>query len=569
MTLDFPIDNLPGRKERLLARIFLIISTLLLGQFFGCSPEVEQQVVAKVDTREITLEDLRSFQEQISASLPEEERKTNEETARAYLQDLIDRELMLLEGRTLGLDQLPEFLWKWKKEKRQKMVQHYAATRIVPEIGLTMEEIEQRFATSKWNRMLMFAHIRTETEEEAHDVLQELQQGKSFEEMARDRSIDEDTAPAGGWLKAWFGRGDLHGMSEAIAEELFELEVETISGPYWLEDGYEIFKILDETAAPQSYSVAFMQAQYWEEFGMRWRELVDELVVELDVSWNQDAVALLCQKAPRTRLAPVKLLPPEEEMVLCHFEGGQVTLRDFADYFNAVRVFHPIPFNPAGIVEFANWKLLPEALIYHVAVEEGVEREPSVARWLTLKNDMMVLEELRLREIVGRAEVDSADAHAFYESHPELFMQLGEIYLLEILIESREQAENLVQRIRNGEDMAALAAEFTTREDTEGGRFHMHDHPSERRVYGAFYDSVTAAAVGALNGPVPLHDGYSIFKVSEKVAPRPQEFEKVASRAEWWAKKEEEKRLFDALLTGLRAKYASKVVRFEDRLKML
>ena len=117
--------------------------------------------------------------------------------------------------------------------------------------------------------------------------------------------------------------------------------------------------------------------------------------------------------------------------------------------------------------------------------------------------------------------------------------------------------------------MAALAAEFTTREDTEGGRFHMHDHPSERRVYGAFYDSVTAAAVGALNGPVPLHDGYSIFKVSEKVAPRPQEFEKVASRAEWWAKKEEEKRLFDALLTGLRAKYASKVVRFEDRLKML
>lgn len=551
------------------ARTFLTISALLLGQLVGCSRTEERQVVAKVDTREITLEDLRRFQEQIAASLPVEEREMGEDAARAYLQDLIDRELMLLEARAQGFDQLPEFLWKWEKEKRSKVVQHYAATRIVPEIGLTMKEIEQRFADSKWSRMLMFAHIRTETEEEAHDILQELKQGKSFEKMARDRSIDQDTAPTGGWLKAWFGRSDLHGMPEAVAEELFELEVETISGPYRLGDGYEVFKILNEIAAPESYSLAFMQSQYWEEFGTRWRELVDELKIERDVSWNQEAISLLTRKAPRTRLGAVELLPAEEEMVLCRFEGGKVTLRDFVDYFNAVRVFHPITFNPAGIVEFANWKLLPEALIYHVALEEGIEQEPSVARWLTLKTDMMLLEELRLREIVERAEVDSAAARAFYEKNLKLFMQLGEIYLLEILVESREQAEGLLQRIRDGEDMEALAAQFTRREDTEGGRFHMHDHPSERRVYEALYDSVIAAKVGELHGPVGLHDGFSIFRILETVEPRPQEFETVASRAKWWAKKEEERRLFDALLAGLRAKYASKVIRFEERLEML
>ena len=550
-------------------RVFLATSVLLLGQLFGCGRTAERQVVARVDSQEITLEQLRDYIEEVSASLPEEERRKGEEVAREYLQDLIDRELLLLEARQQGLDQRPELLWSWKKEKRQKVVQHYAATRIVPEIGLTKEDLLERFAASKWSRLLMFAHIRTETEEEARSILQELQQGKSFEETARDHSIDRDTAPAGGWLKAWFGRSDLHGMPEEIAEELFEQGVGMISGPYRLGDGYEIFKILDETSAPESYSLAFMQAQYWEEFGKRWRKLVDELMVELDVRWNQEAIALLGRKAPRTRLAPIELLPVEEGIALCYFAGGQITLRDFVDYFNAVRVFNPIAFNPAGIIGFANWKLLPETLVYHLALEEGVEREPSVTKWLAFKKDLMLLEDLRLREIVERAEADSAAVRAFYETHPELFMQLGEIYLLEILVETREQAEDLMRRIRNGEDMETLAARYTIREDTEGGRFHMHDHPSERRVYEALYDSVMQAKVGALHGPVALHDGYSVFRVMKKVGRRPQAFEKVASRVEWWAKKEEEKRLFDALLAGLREKYASRVVRFEDRLKML
>ena len=97
----------------------------------------------------------------------------------------------------------------------------------------------------------------------------------------------------------------------------------------------------------------------------------------------------------------------------------------------------------------------------------------------------------------------------------------------------------------------------------------MHNHPSERRVFGAFFDTVEAAQVGALKGPVELKEGFSVFRVEQRTPPRPVPFAQAASRAEWWVRKEQEKALFDQLFTRLREKYADRVAVFEERLGAL
>jgi parvulin-like peptidyl-prolyl isomerase len=94
-------------------------------------------------------------------------------------------------------------------------------------------------------------------------------------------------------------------------------------------------------------------------------------------------------------------------------------------------------------------------------------------------------------------------------------------------------------------------------------------HPFEQPIFGALLDEAMEAEVGQLRGPVRVKDGYSVFKVVEKVGQKPEPFEKAVSRARYWLKKEEESRLSEELILKLRKDYASQVVVFEDRLKVM
>ena len=93
--------------------------------------------------------------------------------------------------------------------------------------------------------------------------------------------------------------------------------------------------------------------------------------------------------------------------------------------------------------------------------------------------------------------------------------------------------------------------------------------------YGALYTAADSASVGQLCGPLEIVKAdvgktqYSIFKVLEKLPPRPQTFEQAARRVHYWLSQQEEKRLFSALFQDLRDKHADKIVLFEDRLQTL
>jgi hypothetical protein len=332
---------------------------------------------------------------------------------------------------------------------------------------------------------------------------------------------------------------------------------------------YEIFKIIDEAPAPAHYKTSFVRGEYWEEFQNHWKELTLELKEQFAVVLNQDTIAFLVGQMSGAERRGVMLSPAEQDMVLCSFKGGQITLKDFADTYNSLWFFRSVYFDSSGVTEFINRDILPRALVYQAALQEGIDRDPPVASWLKNKKEALLLEALRDKEVVKRVVLDSAIVRQYYESHLDQFMQFEELSVVEILLASRREAEGLLQRVQDGEDMVALAASHSIRKDVENGPLHMHDHPSERRIFGSLYDEVIQADTGVLTGPVKVDGGHSIFKVIERVDRRPVSFEKAASRAQWWLRKQEERRLFDALFVHIREKHEAKVVLFEDRLQSM
>ena len=533
----------------------------------GCGPKVDGDVVAKVGDEEIELAALRQFREESTANYRDPEER---QAWRFYLQTMIDMKLMLIEARERRLDQTVEFMRQWERERRKKLVDEYAVRTILADVDLAVEGMRQGFATSKWNRMLRLAHIRTASAAEAQKAMRDLEQGRDFAEVARGRSI-APTAAHGGVLDTWYGRGNLEevGLPIEVGEQVFDLQVGDLSQPLLVGEHYEIFKVLSEGPAPEHYRAAFLREQYWKEFRARWQELTAQLKDRLDARLDGEAIRLLVDRMAESDSRGMLLGPEEQEVILCRFKGGQVTLRDFAETYNAYWFIRSVSFDSSGIAEFVHRDLLPRTLVYQAALQEGLDQDSTIAAWLQDKKKSLLLEALRREDVVQRVEVDSAMARQYYDDHPQMFMELEEIRVAEVLVASRTEAEQLLQRIRAGESLETLATHHTLRTDAEGGQYHIHNHPSERRVFGALYDSVVVAPVGVLTGPVALDEGYSIFEVRERIPPRPTPFAQAASRAKWWVQKQQEKTLFDALFTRLRDQYADKVVVFEEQLGKL
>lgn len=534
----------------------------------GCGPQADSDVVAKVGDEEIALAALRQFREESTANYRDPEEGL--QAWRFYLQTMIDMKLMLLDARERRLDQTVEFTRQWERERRKKLVDEYAVRTILADVDLAVEDARQGFATSKWNRMLRLAHIRTASAAEAQKAMRDLEQGRDFAEVARGRSI-APTAARGGVLDDWYGRGNLEerGLPLEVGEQVFDLQVGALSQPLEVGEHYEIFKVLSQSPAPAHYRAAFLREQYWKEFRTRWQELTAQLKDRLNVQLDGEVIRLLVARMAESASRGMLLGPEEQEVILCRFNGGQVTLGDFAETYNAYWFIRSVSFDSSGIAEFVHRDLLPRILAYQAALDAGLDQDSTIAAWLEEKKKSLLLEALRREDVVQQVEVDSVMARQYYDDHPHMFMELEEIRVAEVLVATRAEAEQLLQRLRKGARLEALAARHTLRTDAEGGQYHIHNHPSERRVFGALYDSVIAAPVGVLTGPVTLAEGYSIFEVQERIPPRPTPFAQAASRARWWVQKQQEKTLFDALFARLREQYAARVVVFEEQLGKL
>ncbi|MEI6171740.1 MAG: peptidylprolyl isomerase, partial [bacterium] len=119
-------------------------------------------------------------------------------------------------------------------------------------VKLTSEEIqtywEANRATYDTPEQVRASHILVKTEDEAKAILAELEAGKDFATLAREKSTDTASAVQDGDL-GWFGAGT---MVQEFEDAAFSLAVGQRSGIVPTQYGYHIILVTDKKAAAQS-----------------------------------------------------------------------------------------------------------------------------------------------------------------------------------------------------------------------------------------------------------------------------------------------------------------------------
>ncbi|PSL45162.1 peptidylprolyl isomerase/foldase protein PrsA [Salsuginibacillus halophilus] len=125
-------------------------------------------------------------------------------------------------------------------------------------------------------------HILVADEETAEEVLQELEDGGDFEELAEIHSEDPGSNEEGGDL-GFFNRGT---MVEPFEEEAFTLEPGEVSEPVETDHGYHIIEVLDTRDSYEDFEEDIEQ-QLVQEQSKSSEEIIQELMEETDLTIDE------------------------------------------------------------------------------------------------------------------------------------------------------------------------------------------------------------------------------------------------------------------------------------------
>ncbi len=171
--------------------------------------------------------------------------------------------------------------------------------------------------------------------------------------------------------------------------------------------------------------------------------------------------------------------------------------------------------------------LLTIMVISDVARKKGYEQRKQIKKKLRIIKDEFLTKTYIEKEILDKVKLSNEEVEAYYKSHPAVFEKPEGIRARHILIAVRQgasdqdrkaakkKAEDLLERIRKGEDFAKLAGEYS---DDPGSKEKGGDLGffTRNTMIPEFDKAAFALEAGGVSGPVETAFGYHIIKVEEK-----------------------------------------------------
>ncbi len=256
----FGLDSRKLKPAGIIVKGYLMLSTNKLAALaftafvaFQAPAYADDAVVAKVGNLEIHQSELdlavANLDPQL-AQLPDDQKKV------AALSAAIDVKLLAADATAEKLDQTDDFKKRMQYLTDRELHNAYFKKHVVDTV--TDADVKARYdkevAALPKQEEVHARHILVKTEDEAKDVIKQLDAGKDFAELAKEKSTDPNKDDGGDL--GYFSRGR---MVKEFEDAAFALEKGTYSKtPVKTDFGYHVIKVEDKRDAPPP---AFEQVQ--------------------------------------------------------------------------------------------------------------------------------------------------------------------------------------------------------------------------------------------------------------------------------------------------------------------
>jgi len=398
-----------------------------------------------------------------------------------------------------------------------------------------------------------------------HELLDSLNAGADFAELAREYSEDRQTAVRNGELGLIQQRRSLPPDFENVA---FQMDAGTISDVVRTDFGFHIINVTEVEPIPSYEEMKDdlrrqYQSRYFDEDHRKFVENLKEkysferhdenietLIEAVDTTWFADTIAW--QDSIDASVA---------SLALFSINNSDITVEQAAQQIQA---------NP----EFTGRRLMPNQLRNMITRVEQVElinkdaegvgeRYPDIADKVDEYREGILIYYIEQKRVWEEIDLSDERLLEYYEENKERYTFPDRVNICEIVVRSDSLANALYDRILAGEDMEELAEEYTIRSGMKRQR-------GVTGLVNADRDQLTehgfSQEVGEISEPFQVGQRYAIVKTLEREPERIKTFDEARAQLTGEYQDKMATKLEEEWVERLRERY--QVALFPEKLEM-
>jgi len=233
------------------------------------------------------------------------------------------------------------------------------------------------------------------------------------------------------------------------------------------------------------------------------------------------------------------------EVVLATINGEVISLETFESFWNIIPDSYKVQLNKEDVLE----QIITQTLLIQKADELNLREDPDLSFQIKNAIDQILIQSLLEKEIIEKTDLTEKDIEDYYEENKETYWHDEEIHALNILVETEEEAEDIIKKIESGEDFASLAENHSIASSaSNGGDIGFI---SKGTLRSEIEEKLFILEPEEVSEIIPVENGFHIFKVVEKTPSGYLEINEVKNEIETQLLPVKQQQAFDEYLKNI------------------
>ena len=240
------------------------------------------------------------------------------------------------------------------------------------------------------------------------------------------------------------------------------------------------------------------------------------------------------------------ILPPET--ILASFNGQTITLGEFNQLWEEVPEDYKLQLDKSMVLD----QMISEKLLIQEAKNMGLEEDNDVLEQIKKISEQILVQVLIEREILEKIKVNDEEVSEYYEQNKDSFTEKEQVHLYNILLETEEEAQDVLERLKAGENFSEITIEKSTGPSAaQGGDL---GYLARGTIIPEIEEVVFALELEELSEVIKTDFGFHILKITEKKPETIKALEEVKEDIIQTLLPDKQKEAFENLLEELKSK---------------
>lgn len=198
------------------------------------------------------------------------------------------------------------------------------------------------------------------------------------------------------------------------------------------------------------------------------------------------------------------------ETILASFREQTITLGEFNQIWEEVPEDYKLQLDKSLVLD----QMISEKLLIQEAKNIGLEEDNDVLEQIKKMSEQILVQVLIEREILDKIKVNDEEVLEYYEQNKDSFTEKEQVYLYNILLETEEEAQDVLEQLEAGGDFSEIAIEKSAGPSaTQGGDL---GYLTRGTIIPEIEEVVFALELEELSEVIKTDFGFHILKITEK-----------------------------------------------------